>query len=108
MAFTLQIGEEAIDFNLPATNGLQYRLSDFESSRFLVVFFTCNHCPYVYGSDEVTRLIAEKYKNQSVRFVGINSNSENTYREDDFDHMVKRMEKHRFPWVYLHDKSHSP
>ncbi len=37
--------------------------------------------------------------------MAINSNSANTYREDDFDHMVKRMEQYRFPWVYLYDQT---
>jgi hypothetical protein len=40
-----------------------------------------------------------------VRFVGINSNSKNTYPEDDFAHMVSRMEQHKFPWLYLRDES---
>lgn len=38
-------------------------------------------------------------------FVGINSNSRNTYAEDGFDHMVARMEERKFPWTYLHDES---
>ena len=105
MSFTIEIGNQAIDFNLPATDGKNYLLADFDSSKYLVVFFTCNHCPYVIGSDEVTRKTAEKYRNQGVRFVGINSNSENTYQEDDFDHMIKRMEEHQFPWIYLRDQS---
>ena len=105
MAFTLQLGEKAPDFNLPATDGKTYQLSDFDDAKVLVVFFTCNHCPFVTGSDEVTRKTAEKFASQGVRFVGINSNSKNTYPEDDFDHMVARMEEHQFPWVYLRDKS---
>ena len=105
MAFTLQIGETAKEFELPATDGRTYRLSDFRDADVLVVFFTCNHCPYVKGSDEVTRRTAEKFAPRGVRLVGINSNSENTYAEDSFDHMVTRMEKWKFPWVYLHDES---
>ena len=105
MSFTLQPGEQAPDFNLPATDGNTYQLSDFDNSPVLVVFFTCNHCPYVTGSDEVTRQTVEKYAGRGVKFVGINSNSPNTYPEDDFDHMVKRMEEHQFPWLYLHDET---
>lgn len=105
MAFTLQIGEQAPDFRLPATDGRTYSLDDFKDARVLVVFFTCNHCPYVIGSDEVTRATALKYEPHGVRFVGINSNSENTKPEDSFENMVKRMEEHRFPWVYLRDKT---
>jgi len=104
MSFTLQIGDSAPDFRLPATDGKTYSLGDF-GDQALVVFFTCNHCPYVIGSDENTRAIAERFAGQGVRFVAINSNSRNTYAEDDFEHMVERMAEHRFPWVYLHDES---
>lgn len=105
MAFTLQLGEKAPDFNLPATDGKTYQLSNFDDAKVLVVFFTCNHCPFVTGSDEVTRKTAEKFASQGVRFVGINSNSKNTHPTDDFDHMVARMQEYQFPWVYLRDKS---
>ncbi len=104
MAFTLQIGDKAPDFNLLATDGSTYRLSDF-NEKVLVVFFTCNHCPYVIGSDETTRKTVEKYSPKGVRFVGINSNSKNTYEEDSFPNMVKRMEENNFPWLYLYDES---
>lgn len=107
MPFTLQPGERAIDFNLPATNGKNYTLSDFKNSRILVLFFTCNHCPYVIGSDEVTRATALKYSDKGVVFAGINSNSENTYPEDSFPNMVKRMEEKKFPWTYLYDRDQS-
>lgn len=103
--FTLSINEKAPDFLLKATDGNMYKLEDFEDSQALVVFFTCNHCPYVLGSDENTRLIAEKFADKGVKFIAINSNSANTYPEDDFDHMVERMNKHQFPWIYLHDES---
>ena len=104
MAFTLQLGEQAPDFKLPATDGKTYKLSDFDDSEVLVIFFTCNHCPYVIGSDEITRKTAERFSDRGVRFIGINSNSEHTYEVDGFDHMVKRMEEHQFPWVYLRDE----
>lgn len=105
MSFTLQIGQKAPDFTLPATNGTVHSLSDFDASPVLVIFFTCNHCPYVIGSDEVTRQTAERFIPQGVQFVAINSNSPNTYEEDSFEHMVERMEQHKFPWLYLHDAS---
>jgi peroxiredoxin len=104
MAFTLQTGEKAKDFRLVSTDMKEYSLPDFDNFKFLVIFFTCNHCPYVIGSDEITRTTVEKFRNKGVGFAGINSNSENTYPEDSFPNMVKRMEKHKFPWVYLYDK----
>jgi peroxiredoxin len=104
MTFTLQLGEKAPDFNLRSTTGKNYKLADF-TSKYLVVFFTCNHCPYVIGSDEVTRKTAEQFKSKGVEFVGINSNSKNTYPEDSYEHMIERMKEMKFPWIYLHDES---
>ena len=104
MSYTLQPGRKAIDFSLPATDGNEYSLSDFDDYPFLVLFFTCNHCPYVTGSDEVTRATANKYHDRGVFFVGINSNSEHTYEEDSFPNMIKRMKEHNFPWKYLYDR----
>lgn len=104
MAFTLEIGSTAPDFKLPATDGKTYSLSDFSDAENLVVFFTCNHCPFVVGSDEFTRRTAELFEDK-VKFVGINSNSVTTKPGDSFPKMVERMEKYKFPWTYLHDES---
>jgi len=105
MAFTLQIGDGAPDFELPATDGRTYSLADFAEAEVLVVSFTCNHCPFVIGSDEATRATVERFKDRGVALIGINSNSEKTHPTDDFDHMVARMDEHHFPWVYARDKS---
>ncbi len=105
MPFTLPLKSKAVDFSLPATDGKKYSLKDFQKAPVLVIFFTCNHCPYVINSDEGTRRTAEKFKGKGVQFVAINSNSKETYPEDSFEHMMERMEKHHFPWVYLYDES---
>ena len=105
MAFTLEIGERAPDFALPATDGKTYSLADFADAQTLVIFFTCNHCPFVIGSDEVTRATADKYAPHGVRFVGINANWVGVHPEDSFEHMVASMEEQQFPWVYLYDES---
>jgi alkyl hydroperoxide reductase subunit AhpC len=99
MSFTLPIGARAPEFRLPATDGKTYALPDFKGDDVLVVFFTCNHCPYVTGSDESTRRIADQFSSRGVRFVAINSNSRHTYAEDDFPHMVQRMRENKFPWL---------
>ena len=102
MSFTLQLGQKAPEFNLISTSNEKVSISSFDS-KFLVIFFTCNHCPFVTGSDEVTRQTANKFRDKDVSFIAINSNSANTYQEDSFENMVLRMEEYNFPWVYLHD-----
>ena len=105
MAFTLQLGDSAPDFSLPATDGKTYSLKDFAQADALVISFTCNHCPYVKGSDEVTRATVEKFKSKGVVFVAINANDTAYHPDDDFEHMKQRMAEHKFPWVYLRDES---
>ncbi len=103
MPFTLQIGDRAPDFSLPATDGRTYGLADFGDADVLVVFFTCNHCPYVVGSDEATRRTADRFGPRGVRFAGINANSTENHPDDDLPNMVERMKENKFPWVYLRD-----
>lgn len=105
MAFTLELGRTIPDFKLPATDGKSYGPADFADAAVLVVSFSCNHCPYATNSDPLTAKTAARFAPQGVKFLVVNSNSEVTYPEDDFAHMVARMKEHAFPWVYVRDKS---
>ena len=105
MSFTLEIGASAPSFNLKATDSKDYSLNDFDESKYLVIFFTCNHCPYVINSDEITRKTVENYSDKGIAFVGINSNSPNTYEEDSYENMIIRMEEQKFQWIYLYDET---
>jgi len=105
LAYTLTIGDQAPDFDLVGTDVDYYSLDSFKDFDNLIIFFTCNHCPYVTGSDEVTRKTVEKFNNKQFKFIAINSNSKNTYEEDSFDNMVKRMDEFKFPWLYLYDET---
>ena len=105
MTYTILPGDKAPRFEkLLATDGSLYSQEDFEDKPFKVIFFSCNHCPYVTGSDELTREVAEEFS-KNTRFVAINSNSRNTYEEDSYENIILRMEEFNFPWIYLHDES---
>jgi len=103
MSFTLPIGEKAPDFLLRATDGKTYSLKDFQNYRGLVICFSCNHCPFVVGSEEVTRATANEFIPKGIGFAMINSNSVNTKPKDSFENMVEKMKEKNFPWVYLRD-----
>jgi len=105
MPFTLPLKAKAPDFSLKGTDGKIYTLLSFADASVLVIFFTCNHCPYVLASDETTRKTALKYKDKGVAFVAINSNTPDLYEEDSFKHMVEKMNQNKFPWVYLVDET---
>lgn len=104
MAFTLQLGETAPDFNLPGVDGKNHALRDYDT-RLLVVAFTCNHCPYVIQSEERIKQFHADYEGKGVTLVCINSNSTNTYAEDSFEHMVQRAKEKGFRFDYLRDES---
>ena len=104
MAFTLPIGAPAPDFDLPATDGRNYSLADFQDAPVLVVAFTCNHCPYVIQSEQRVLDFTRDYKGK-LAYVAINSNSENTYADDDFEGMKQRARERGFEFPYLRDQS---
>jgi peroxiredoxin len=103
MSFTLKIGSRAPDFDLPATDGRNYKLSDFADSRILVVVFSCNHCPYVIGSEDRMIRFCQDYVPRGVTMVAINSNETENHPADSFEHMVQRAREKKFPFVYLRD-----
>lgn len=105
MSFTLKLGSKPPAFSLPATDGKTYTVNDFKDAKILVIMFNCNHCPFVTGSEEVTRKTAETFAPNGVRFVGINSNDTQNHPNESFAHMVERMSEKKFPWPYLHDKT---
>ena len=105
MAFTLEIGESAPHFSLLATDGKTYSLESFSDAEILVLVFSCNHCPYVIGSEDRMIAFANDYQKRGVAFVAINSNAVTTYADDSFEHMQQRAEEKGFPFVYLHDES---
>ena len=105
MAFTLQPGAAAPDFDLPGVDGENHKLGDYSNADVLVVGFTCNHCPYVIQSEDRIKAFHTDYAGKGVRLVCINSNSAGTYAEDDFDHMVERAKEKGFEFDYLRDES---
>jgi len=105
MPFTLQIGQPAPAFALPGTDGKTHRLEDFASSPFLVVSFTCNHCPYVIGNEAREKAFVEKYRPRGVAYVAINSNETAHHPTDSFADMQKRAAALGFTWPYLRDET---
>jgi len=105
MAFTLQIGQSAPDFKLPGVDGKQYSLANFKDAKLLVIVFSCNHCPYVVGSEQRMIKFANDYAGRGVKMAAINSNETEHHPNDSFDHMVTRAKEKNFPFAYLRDES---
>jgi peroxiredoxin len=109
---TLPIGATAPDFSLPGVDGRTYSLKDFADARFLVVVFTCNHCPTAQAyEDRILKLHAD-YKDKGVALVAISPNDPMAVRldelgytdlSDSLDEMKLRAKERKFTFPYLYD-----
>ena len=105
MAFTLQLDQPAPDFSLPGVDGKTYSLESFGDAEVLVVVFSCNHCPYVIGSEDRMIAFARDYQARGVAMVAINSNETEGHPTDSFEHMQQRAREKNFPFAYVRDDS---
>ncbi len=105
MAFTLQIGEQAPDFNLPGVDGQDYSIESLSDAKILIVVFSCNHCPYVIGSEDRMNDLWADYSPRGVAMIAINSNETEGHPTDSFDHMAVRAKEKNFQFPYVRDES---
>jgi len=105
MAFTLQIGQKAPDFSLPGVDGKTWSLKDFADKKVLVVVFSCNHCPYVVGSEDRMNRFYADYAPKGVGMIAINSNETDNHPTDSFEHMKVRAREKGFRFPYVRDES---
>ncbi|MCI0525449.1 MAG: redoxin domain-containing protein [Acidobacteria bacterium] len=80
---TLKPGAKAPDFDLPGVDGKNWKLSDFDKSKILVVIFTCNHCPTAQYYEERIKKLVVDYKDKGVGFVAISPNDPDSVRPDE-------------------------
>lgn len=102
LSTNFKMGDKLPSFKLKATNSEMFDSSEL-SGKPSVIFFTCNHCPYVKGSEDALVKIANQFS-EVVNFVGINSNDSTQYPEDSFDKMVEKVKTYKLPYTYLHDE----
>ncbi len=98
---SISIGATAPAFELLDTSGETCTLESFADHDWLVVQFTCNHCPYVLGSDERLRAVVSALTGESIAWVGICSNDAERYPQDSYERMQERAST--LPYRYLHD-----
>ena len=109
---TLEIGSVAPDFRLKGVDDKMHSLSDFASSKVLVVVFNCNHCPTAQAYQERLNNIYSNYTPKGMSLVVISSNSSkslNLWEQgwsdlgDTFDEMKIRAKDKAFKFQYLYD-----
>jgi peroxiredoxin len=81
----LPLGSAAPDFSLPGADGKIHKLSDYASSKVLVVVFTCDHCPNAQMYEGRVTQLYNDYKDKGVAVVAISPNDPKAIRIDELD-----------------------
>jgi peroxiredoxin len=102
----LPLGTLAPDFDLPDTvSGLNKSLTALKSGKATLIFFTCNHCPYVTHLNKGIVAMAKKYQPRGVSFIAISSNDAAKYPDDAPDKMTILARKVGYTFPYLYDET---
>ena len=100
---SLNPGEAAPDFRLPATSGQTLGLDQLRGEQATVLMFWCNHCPYVIPNQQRVIDMQEEFAAKGVRFVAICSNNSESHPADSFENMQVRAMEMGYNFPYLHD-----
>ena len=99
------IGSKLPDFSLPNVDGKTLSADYLQGAIASVVVFTCNHCPYVKGSDVAMIKLANDFQEKGIKFLAISSNDALQYSEDNFERMQDKARELKLPFPYLYDES---
>lgn len=110
MALTLsnmmELGTKAPNFALTdSISDTTVTLADLKSEVATVVFFICNHCPYVKHINTKMVEVANKYREKGVTFVAISSNDVESHPQDSPENMKQVAKEHSYPFPYLYDET---
>ena len=102
---TVEIGSSAPEFQLKGIDGQSHSLRDLRGQHATVVFFSCNHCPYVRAWEDRLIGLQRDYFAKGVRFIAINANDARAYPDDSFEQMIVRAAAKGYNFPYLWDET---
>jgi len=102
----IPLGTTAPGFTLYDTvSGDELSLFELRGDVATVLFFICNHCPFVVHVNEELVAIANDYASKNVKCIAISSNDVKNYPDDAPYLMRKKAEELSYPFPYLYDES---
>lgn len=101
----LPLGSTIPSFSLKNIDGQMLGSDYVGAGKAALVVFTCNHCPYVKGSEAMLIDIAKRFMPMGLRVVTINANDPVTYPDDSFENMQRKAEAQKLPYPYLWDET---
>lgn len=102
----LPLGTSAADFRLLDTVTQKMRsLDELKGAKGTVIFFICNHCPFVMHVNKELVRIANEYASKGISFIAISSNDVAHYPQDGPELMKKTALDLGYPFPYLYDET---
>jgi peroxiredoxin len=99
------VGDTVADFKLKNVDGKYVSLSDYKSSKGVIVIFDCNTCPYSQKYNDRIIALNKKYASQAFPVVTINANDAESSSGDSFEEMVDQAKRKKYDFPYLVDVS---
>lgn len=100
----LQLGTKAPNFTLKnVIDDYIIRLSDSVGENGTLVFFICNHCPFVIHVRDEFKPLFEEYSTKGISFIAVNSNSIETHPQDGPENMKALAQDMEWEFPFLFD-----
>ncbi len=102
----LPLGTLAPNFELyDVVSEKKHSLQNLKGSKATVIFFICNHCPFVIYINEQLVKLANEYGKNGISFIAISSNDIVNYPQDSPDLMQRVANELNYPFPYLYDET---
>jgi peroxiredoxin len=93
-----EIGEKVENFTLEDYNGVKHSLTDYKSSKAIVIMFIATRCPVSNAYNERMVRLYNDYKPKGIAFIAINSN-----KQENVEEIKKHADEHGFKFTILKD-----
>lgn len=100
-----KLGDTVGEFKLKNVDGKMVSLSDYKSSKGLIVIFDCNTCPYSQAYNDRILSLNKTYASKGFPVVAINANSPEISPGDSFEEMVAQASAKGYDFPYLVDET---
>ena len=100
----LPLGTKAPDFNLIDTvDNTKKSLNELKGVNGTLIFFICNHCPFVIHINSELAQMAKDYVSKGIKCIAISSNDVENYPQDGPELMKQNAIDNDYIFPYLYD-----
>lgn len=93
------------ELKMKNVNGKMVSLSDYKSSKGVIVVFDCNTCPYSKAYNERIIALNKKYASKGYPVIAVQPNDPTISPGDSFEEMVKKAENKKYDFPYVIDET---